>query len=176
MPRRVIVNAPEERNGWYQTTRSDQIHRKRIPRPSSEDAEQASAHSPLRDQGAVSEDRSQRAAAEKKRQVIDPELRELIENLPRNLEFLAQFYDDGVTSKYYSHEFKETRSDLMRRLLDPELTLEEVSRLLGVCPATIRRYTNRGWLEHHRTKGGQRRFRLSAVAKHVEEHGRLPEK
>ncbi|HXH61300.1 MAG TPA: helix-turn-helix domain-containing protein [Fimbriimonadaceae bacterium] len=125
---------------------------------------------------ALSAPRPRMSAAEKKRQVIDPELRELIENLPRNLEFLAQFYDDGVTSKYYSHEFKETRSDLMRRLLDPELTLEEVSRLLGVCPATIRRYTNRGWLEHHRTKGGQRRFRLSAVAKHVEEHGRLPEK
>ncbi len=109
------------------------------------------------------------------RQVINPELKELIENMPRNLEFLAQFYDDEVTSRYYNHDFKETRSDLIKRLLDPELTLEEVSRLLGVCPATVRRYTNRGWLEHHRTKGGQRRFRLSAVAKHVEEHGRLPE-
>ena len=109
------------------------------------------------------------------RQVIDPKLKELIENLPRNLEFLAQFYDDDVTARYYNHQFKESRFELMRRLLDPELTLEEVSRLLGVCPATVRRYTNRGWLEHHRTKGGQRRFRLSAVAKHVEEHGRLPE-
>src|SRR5690349_12017214 len=62
------------------------------------------------------------------RHVISPELRELIENLPRNLEFLAQFYDDEVTGRYYNHQFKETRSDLMRRLLDPELTLEEVSR------------------------------------------------
>jgi excisionase family DNA binding protein len=106
---------------------------------------------------------------------MDPKLKELIENLPRNLEFLAKFYDDEVTSRYYNHKFKESRYDLMRRLLDPELTLEEVSRLLGVCPATVRRYTNRGWLEHHRTKGKQRRFRLSAVAKHVEEHGRLPE-
>ena len=116
-----------------------------------------------------------RMAGGTKKNVIDPKMKELIENLPRNLEFLAQFYDDDVTAKYYNHKFKESRYDLMRRLLDPELTLEEVSRLLGVCPATIRRYTNRGWLEHHRTKGGQRRFRLSAVAKHVEEHGRLPE-
>jgi excisionase family DNA binding protein len=116
-----------------------------------------------------------RMAVGSSRPVISPELKELIENLPRNLEFLAQFYNDEVTGHYYNHKFKESRSDLMRRLLDPELTLEEVSRLLGVCPATVRRYTNRGWLEHHRTKGGQRRFRLSAVAKHVEEHGRLPE-
>jgi excisionase family DNA binding protein len=116
-----------------------------------------------------------RMAGPTPRQVIDPKLKELIENLPRNLEFLAKFYDDDVTARYYNHAFKETRYELIRRLLDPELTLEEVSRLLGVCPATIRRYTNRGWLEHHRTKGGQRRFRLSAVAKHVEEHGRLPE-
>lgn len=108
------------------------------------------------------------------RLVINPELRALIENLPRNLEFLAKFYDDDVTSHYYDHDFKETRPELIQRLLDPELTLEEVSRLLGVCPATIRRYTNRGWLGHHRTKGGQRRFRLSSVAKHVEQHGRLP--
>jgi excisionase family DNA binding protein len=116
-----------------------------------------------------------RMAGTSTRQVMDPKLKELIENLPRNLEFLAKFYDDEVTSRYYNHKFKESRYDLMRRLLDPELTLEEVSRLLGVCPATVRRYTNRGWLEHHRTKGKQRRFRLSAVAKHVEEHGRLPE-
>ncbi len=108
------------------------------------------------------------------RPVIHAELRELIENLPRNLEFLAKFYNDEVTANYYSHGFKESRSELIRRLIDPELTLEEVSRLLGVCPATIRRYTNKGWLEHHRTKGGQRRFRLSALAKHVEKHGRLP--
>ncbi len=110
-----------------------------------------------------------------KSEVIDPELKDLLENLPRNLQFLATFYDDKVTSNYYGHDFKETRTELMRRLLDPVLSLEEVSRMLGVCPATIRRYTNRGWLDCHRTKGGQRRFRLSAVAKHVEEHGRLPE-
>ena len=123
----------------------------------------------------LSAPRPRMANGEAKSDVLAPELKELIENLPRNLEFLARFYDDEVTSHYYNHDFKETRSELMRRLLDPQLTLEEVSRMLGVCPATIRRYTNRGWLDCHRTKGGQRRFRLSAVAKHVQEHGRLPE-
>ncbi|MDI9635134.1 helix-turn-helix domain-containing protein [Kamptonema cortianum] len=107
--------------------------------------------------------------------VLDEGLKSLLETMPKNIEFLGKFFTDSVTSKYYQGEFKETREELIRRLLDPELTLEETSRLLGVCPATIRRYTNRGWLAHHRTKGGQRRFRLSGVVKFVEQHGRLPE-
>ena len=107
--------------------------------------------------------------------VLDEDLKFILENLPKNIEFLGTFFTDSVTSKYYQGDFKETREDLIRRLLNPELTLEEASRLLGVCPATVRRYTNRGWLTHHRTKGGQRRFRLSGIVKFVEEHGRLPE-
>ncbi|MEZ5163948.1 MAG: helix-turn-helix domain-containing protein [Fimbriimonadaceae bacterium] len=107
--------------------------------------------------------------------VLDDDLKDILEMMPKAVEFLGQFFTDNVTSKYYQGEFKENRSELIRRLLDPELTLEETSRLLGVCPATVRRYTNRGWLAHHRTKGGQRRFRLSGVVKFVEEHGRLPE-
>lgn len=107
--------------------------------------------------------------------VIDPELQNIWQALPKNVEFLCSFYDDSVTANYYRGEFKESRRDLVRRLLDPELSLEETSRLLGVCPATVRRYTNRGWLTHHRTTGGQRRFRLSDVVKFVDEHGRFPE-
>lgn len=107
--------------------------------------------------------------------VLDDDLRFILENLPKNIEFLGTFFTDSVTSKYYQGDFKESREDLIRRLLNPELTLEEASRLLGVCPATVRRYTNRGWLAHHRTKGGQRRFRLSGIVRFVEEHGRLPE-
>lgn len=106
---------------------------------------------------------------------IDPELREAWETLPKSVAFLMEFFDDSVTEKYYRGDFKETRNELVRRILDPELTLEETARLLGVCPATIRRYTNRGWLPHHRTQGGQRRFRLSGVVKFVEAHGRFPE-
>ena len=108
-------------------------------------------------------------------QRIDPELQEIWELLPKNIDFLCAFYDDSVTKNYYRGEFKETRQDLVKRLLDPELSLEETSRLLGVCPATVRRYTNREWLKHHRTVGGQRRFRLSDVVRFVHEHGRFPE-
>lgn len=106
---------------------------------------------------------------------IDPELQQVWETLPKSLEFLCSFFDDSVTANYYRGEFKESRADLIRRLLDPELSLEEAARLLGVCPATVRRYTNRKWLAHHRTSGGQRRFRLSDVARFVEQHGRFPE-
>jgi len=106
---------------------------------------------------------------------LDPELQQVWTNLPKNVAFLCRFYDDGVTANYYRGEFKESRQELIRRLLDPELSLEETSRLLGVCPATVRRYTNRGWLAHHRTTGGQRRFRLSNVVKFLDEHGRFPE-
>lgn len=106
---------------------------------------------------------------------VSPELYETWERLPKLIEFLSGYFSDDVTSNYYRGNFKESRDELIRRLLDPELTLEETSRLLGVCPATVRRYTNRTWLQHHRTKGGQRRFRLSNIVKFVDAHGRLPE-
>lgn len=106
---------------------------------------------------------------------LDPTVQAVWESLPKNIEFLMRYFSDDATGNYYRGEFKESREDLIRRLLDPELSLEETARLLGVVPATIRRYTNRGWLNHHRTKGGQRRFRLSDVVRFVELHGRFPE-
>ena len=123
----------------------------------------------------MSAPRPRRAKAQALPSTIDPNLQQIWETLPKSIDFLCEFYDDAVTANYYRGEFKESRQDLIQRLLDPELSLEESSRLLGVCPATVRRYTNRGWLEHHRTTGGQRRFRLSDIVKFVEEHGRFPE-
>jgi len=120
--------------------------------------------------------RPRRANAKKpETKSVDPSLQVSWENLPRNIEFLMSYFDDSVTANYYRGEFKESRTELIHRLLDPELSLEETSRLLGVCPATVRRYTNRGWLQHHRTEGGQRRFRLSNIGAFVAEHGRFPE-
>lgn len=55
---------------------------------------------------------------------------------------------------------RESRDELLQRLLDPVLTLDETAVLLDVCPATVRRYTNKGQLKHFRTEGNQRRFRL----------------
>lgn len=62
----------------------------------------------------------------------------------------------------------ETREQIVRRVLDPELTLHEASALLNVSKATVRRYTDQGKLPCMRTAGGQRRFRLSEVLAFIE--------
>lgn len=67
---------------------------------------------------------------------------------------------------------EESREDLLRRLVDPTLTLEETARILEVCPTTVRRYTNRGILSHERSAGNQRRFKLSSVLEFREAQGR----
>jgi excisionase family DNA binding protein len=62
----------------------------------------------------------------------------------------------------------ESREQLVQRLLDPVLSLEEAAILLNVCPTTVRRYTNRGVLKCDRTPGNQRRFRLSEIMTFME--------
>lgn len=71
--------------------------------------------------------------------------------------------------KGYKRVRKESREEFLQRLLDPVLTLQEVARLLNVCPMTVRRYTNKGILPSFRTAGNQRRFRLSDVLRFMEE-------
>ncbi len=66
----------------------------------------------------------------------------------------------------------QTREELVARLLDPTLTLQETALLLGVCPTTVRRYTNRGILRCFRTPGNQRRFKLSDVLEFMERRER----
>lgn len=57
----------------------------------------------------------------------------------------------------------ETREEIIRRLLDPELTLHEAAAVLNLSKATVRRYTDQAKLVCLRTHGGQRRFRLSTL-------------
>ncbi|HKX16971.1 MAG TPA: helix-turn-helix domain-containing protein [bacterium] len=57
----------------------------------------------------------------------------------------------------------ESREEIIRRLLDPELSLHEAAAVLNLSKATVRRYTDQGRLACLRTEGGQRRFRLSAL-------------
>lgn len=64
--------------------------------------------------------------------------------------------------------FRESRRELIERLVDPTLSLEQTAVILGVCPTTVRRYTNKNLLRHFRTKGNQRRFRLSDVVEFME--------
>ena len=63
---------------------------------------------------------------------------------------------------------KEDREQLLQRLLDPLISLEEAAKLLEVCPTTVRRYTNKGLLKHYRTAGNQRRFKLSDILAFLE--------
>ena len=67
----------------------------------------------------------------------------------------------------------ETREEIVKRLLDPELTLHEAAALLNLSKATVRRYTILGKLQCSRTVGGQRRFKLSDLVAFLET-GRPP--
>ncbi|MCC6441936.1 MAG: helix-turn-helix domain-containing protein [Armatimonadetes bacterium] len=87
---------------------------------------------------------------------------------PKQLQWLASIQGKEVAQNSYRKSFKESRQELIQRLIDPPLTLEEVARLLDVCPTTVRRYSNRGLLKHYRTVGNQRRFRLSDVMELIE--------
>ncbi|MFM7321778.1 MAG: helix-turn-helix domain-containing protein [Armatimonadota bacterium] len=86
--------------------------------------------------------------------------------LPRQLQILGTMA--RLEPANGTRSFEETREQLIQRLADPTLTLEETARLLDVCTATVRRYANRGHLSHHRTLGQQRRFRLSDVLQFLE--------
>jgi excisionase family DNA binding protein len=59
------------------------------------------------------------------------------------------------------------REELIEKLLDPVISLEEAATLIGVCKTTVRRYTNNNQLECLRTPGQQRRFKLSHVLEFV---------
>lgn len=86
----------------------------------------------------------------------------------RHWDLLSQIPSHDVAQNSYKSPFRESREELVQRLLDPPLTLEDTARLLGVCPTTVRRYTNKGHLRHFRTSGNQRRFRLSDVLEFLE--------
>lgn len=65
----------------------------------------------------------------------------------------------------------ETRDEIIRRLLDPDLSLHEAAAILNLSKATLRRYTDQGKLQCRRTGGGQRRFKLSDVLALLEQRG-----
>lgn len=108
--------------------------------------------------------------------------------VPKHVQTLLALQREEEVAQYsYKRPFEENRQELIARLLDPVLTLEETARLLNVCPTTVRRYTNKGILTHYRkeperrsaqngdaTEGDsvketrQRRFRLSDILAFLE--------
>ncbi len=97
---------------------------------------------------------------------------ELWNLVPRHIRSLVAMGSDEVTQNSYKRAFRESRIELVSKLLDPTLSLEDTARLLNVCPTTVRRYTNKGLLTHQRTLGDQRRFRLSDVLAFLEAQSR----
>ncbi|MCS6777872.1 MAG: helix-turn-helix domain-containing protein [Chloroherpetonaceae bacterium] len=112
-------------------------------------------------------------------------LEELWARVPRHIQTLLAMETPGapeIAQNSYKRPFAEQRRELIERLLDPILTLEQVARLLNVCPATVRRYTNQGLLNCFRKEPEcttevksrptretrQRRFRLSDVVAFLE--------
>lgn len=103
------------------------------------------------------------------------EIGELWRLVPKHIQVLVAIgSEEGeVAQNSYKRSFRESRIQLIDRLLDPSLSLEETARLLNVCPTTVRRYTNRGLLTHQRTPGDQRRFKLSDVLAFLEAQSRV---
>ncbi|MFA6451125.1 MAG: helix-turn-helix domain-containing protein [bacterium] len=62
----------------------------------------------------------------------------------------------------------KSREEILERLVNPTLTLEEAAKVMGVCKATVRRYTAKGVLPHYRTPGNQRRFKLNDILSFIE--------
>ena len=88
--------------------------------------------------------------------------------VPKHIQVLVAMGSDEVAQNSYKRSFKESRIEMINHLLNPTLSLEDTARLINVCPTTVRRYTNRGLLTHQRTKGDQRRFKLSDVLAFLE--------
>lgn len=144
--------------------------------PAASDSAPATVEEPALEGAPVRTERPSRAKPVKRapytrsvRPVPPPQsIEELWRRVPKHVRLLVELGDDEVTQKYYDRQFKESRQELVERLLNPSLTLEDTARLLGVCPTTVRRYTERGLLNHYRTPGNQRRFRLSDVIAFLE--------
>jgi excisionase family DNA binding protein len=96
-----------------------------------------------------------------------PGTQEMWDRLPKHVQLLVGMHPTEIAQRSYK-KFRESREDLVQRLLDPTISLEETARILNVCPTTVRRYTNRDALKHLRTAGNQRRFRLSDVLAFME--------
>lgn len=95
--------------------------------------------------------------------------------IPHHLQVLFSSPDSEVAQRSYK-AFRDTRAQLIERLLDPPLTLEETARILNVCPTTVRRYTDSDKLKHYRTAGNQRRFRLSDILGFMESNDKSDKK
>lgn len=124
---------------------------------------------------AIADEINQPTSAPQAAPAVEPTMAEaaaMFARLPRHIQYLVRpVAGEEIAQNSYKSKFSESRDELIRRLLDPQLSLEETARVLNVCPTTVRRYTNRGLLKQERTPGNHRRFRLSDVLTFLEDHG-----
>ena len=74
-----------------------------------------------------------------------------------------------ISTNESPHDLKnQTREEILDRLINPTISLEEAAKIMGVCKATVRRYTSMGILPHYRTPGNQRRFKLNDIIQFLE--------
>ncbi len=84
------------------------------------------------------------------------------------LELFGSVSEHQVVSRQrLTRRSRVDREELIEKLLDPVISLEEAATLIGVCKTTVRRYTNQNQLACLRTPGMQRRFKLSQVLEFV---------
>ena len=69
-----------------------------------------------------------------------------------------------------------TRRELINRLENPEISLQEAAILLEGCRATVRVLCDEKKLAHHRTDGGQRRFFYRDIKEYIRDHGTIKKK
>jgi len=84
----------------------------------------------------------------------------------------GQAGNSGKKKKRRRAAQEQSREEILERLVNPTITLEEAAKIMGVCKATVRRYTAKGILPHYRTPGNQRRFKLNDIIHFLEEQRR----
>lgn len=67
-----------------------------------------------------------------------------------------------------SRKITETRAQLIKKYLKPEISVSEVGILLGVKPGTVRKYSDAGNFPSHRNELGHRQFYFYDILKYIE--------
>jgi excisionase family DNA binding protein len=111
--------------------------------------------------------------------------RPALKQSPPNRPKLAEPIDEGTHAVSYT-ELASNRppmnadvADISERTTPAQherelLSVSAAARLLGVSPSSLRAWAAQGWVPHHRTEGGHRRFELNALVEWLSERGGGP--
>jgi len=91
---------------------------------------------------------------------------------PKHIQTLMAAGSAATEQNSYELALRESRIDLISKMLDPNLSLEDAARLLNVRALSVRTPVAKGLLTHQRASGDQRRFKLSDVLSFLETQSR----